>query len=319
MEGVALVTGGAGFVGANVVRRLVRDGLDVHVIVHDDADGWRLAGVAPLETHACSVTDAAAVDAVVRSVQPSWVFHLAAHGAYAHQTDHARMVAVNTLGTFNLLDALARTGGCEGFVHTGSSSEYGFKDHAAGEDELVVPESVYAITKCAATHAVSHWAHQTGLPASSVRLYSVYGPWEEPTRLVPRLVVAALAGALPPLVSPSTARDFVWVDDAVEGIVAAARHAARRPGAVWNIGSGVQTTLEQLVAVARDVFAVVEEPQWGSMANRAWDTDRWIADPRRARDELAWEAVTGLEAGLRAFGQWLATTSERARYARASS
>ena len=314
MEGTALVTGGAGFIGANLVRRLVRDGLDVHVTSYDDAQSWRLADVGPLETHRCSVTDAAAVTELVDVVRPRWVFHLAAHGAYAHQTDTARIVAVNTLGTFNLLDALAQHGGCEGFVHTGSSSEYGLKDHASTEDDVVEPDSVYAITKCAATHAVSYWARRSALPAATVRLYSVYGPWEEPTRLVPRLVVAARAGTLPPLVAPSTARDFVWIDDAIDGILRAARNAARKPGAVWNLGSGVETSLEALVAIARHAFGVLEEPDWGSMANRAWDTDRWVADPRRARDELGWEAVTGLEAGLRATGKWLSTLPERARY-----
>ncbi|MDQ1532393.1 MAG: hypothetical protein QOF28_154 [Actinomycetota bacterium] len=318
MQGTALVTGAAGFIGANLVRRLVGDGLDVHVTANDggkdDTEAWRLADVTPLETHVCSVADADAVHALVRSVRPRWVFHLAAHGAYSHQTDQARMVAVNTLGTFNLLDALARSDGCEGFVHTGSSSEYGLKDHAPAEDEAVAPDSVYAITKCAATHAVSYWARHTGLPASTVRLYSVYGRWEDPTRLIPRLVMAALHGSLPPLVEPSTARDFVWIDDAVDGIVAAARTATRHPGAVWNLGSGVQTTLEELVAVARAVFGVLEEPKWSSMANRAWDTDRWIADPRLARDELGWETRTGLDAGLRATGEWLSATAERARY-----
>ncbi len=314
MKGTALVTGGAGFVGANVARRLVHDGLEVHCVTHAGGDEWRLTGVDALRTHACSVADADAVAALVRSVRPDWVFHLAAHGAYAHQTDAARMVSVNTLGTLNLLDALAGNGGCEGFVYTGSSSEYGLKDRAPGEDEIVAPDSVYAITKASATHAVSHWARRTGLPAATVRLYSVYGPWEEPTRLVPRLVVAALAGTLPPLVASATARDFVWVDDAVDGILRAAEVASTRPGAVWNLGSGVQTTLEQLVAIARSVFDVSEEPVWGSMENRAWDTDRWFADPRRARAELGWETVTPLDTGLRATGVWLSSTSERGRY-----
>jgi nucleoside-diphosphate-sugar epimerase len=313
LEGTVLVTGGAGFIGANLVRRLVRDGLDVHITCHHDEPSWRLTDVAPLETHRCSVTDAAAVSTLVGDVRPRWVFHLAAHGAYAHQTDTARIVAVNTLGTFNLLDALDQHGGCAGFVHTGSSSEYGLKDHAAAEGELVEPDSVYAITKCAATHAVSFRARR-GLPAATVRLYSVYGPWEEPSRLVPRLVVAARTGTLPPLVAPATARDFVWIDDAVEGIVRAARNAAHFPGAIWNLGSGVQTSLEQLVSVARDVFGVLEEPRWGSMENRAWDTARWVGDPRRARDELGWEAGTGLADGLRATAAWLATSRERARY-----
>ena len=233
MEGVALVTGGAGFVGANLVRRLVRDGFEVHVLLHDRTPPWRLTGLRAFQTHHCSVTNADTLVDVVASVGADWIFHLAAHGAYSQQTDPARITAVNMLGTFNLLDAVARSGRCQGVVHTGSSSEYGLKDHAPSEDEAVAPNSVYAITKCAATNAVCLSARERGLPAATVRLYSVYGMWEEPTRLLPRLVMAAQAGRLPPLTSPATARDFVWVDDAVDAIsapCAALRRSRARSG-----------------------------------------------------------------------------------------
>ena len=314
MEGVALVTGAAGFIGANVVRRLTHDGLTVHVMLRDETDAWRLAEVPEVEAHRVSISHPSGVASLVESVRPKWVFHLAAYGAYSDQTDAARMTAVNTLGTFNLLDAVARTGGCEGFVHAGSSSEYGLKDHAPSEDEAVAPGSIYAITKCAATHGVTYWARAGRVPGATVRLYSVYGPWEQPTRLVPRLLTAARRGTLPPLVAPTSAHDFVWVDDAVDAIVRAARHAHEHPGAIWNVGSGVQTTLEELVTLARKLFGVETEPGWGSMAARPWDTDCWQANPARARVELDWEAVTSLDDGLQSFAQWLALCRERARY-----
>jgi nucleoside-diphosphate-sugar epimerase len=133
VEGVALVTGGGGFVGANLVRRLVNDGLEVHVVLHGEEPPWRLVDVGAITRHRCSISDAQAVTTVVARTKPDWIFHLAAHGAYSHQTDYERMVAVNTHGTINLLAAAARVG-CHGFVHTGSSSEYGFKDHAPTED-----------------------------------------------------------------------------------------------------------------------------------------------------------------------------------------
>ena len=315
MEGVALVTGGAGFVGANLVRRLVREGADVHLVLQGEGPHWRLADLSPAPVvHAGSVTDADRIAEIVAAVRPRWVFHLAAHGAYSAQTDPDRITAVNALGTFNLLDAVERTCGCEGFVHTGSSSEYGLKDHPPSEDERVQPGSIYAITKCAATHAVSYWARERGLPAATVRLYSVYGYWEGPSRLVPRLLLAALAGTLPPLTAPATARDFVWIDDTVDAIVAAVAGAARRPGAIWNVGSGRQTSLADLVSIAREVFGVETTPLWGTMADRSWDTDCWISDARRAHDELGWTARTALEDGLRAMAAWLAQPAYRAQY-----
>ncbi len=83
---------------------------------------------------------------------------------------------------------------------------------------------------------------------------------------------------------------------------------------MWNLGSGVQTTLEDLVTISRSVFDVSEEPVWGSMENRVWDTDRWLADAGRARTDLGWCAVTPLAAGLQAMGDWMSSAPERMRY-----
>src|SRR5262249_5612399 len=136
----------------------------------------------------------------------------------ATQTGIDRMMATNFMGCVNLLDACAEIG-VESFVQTGSSSEYGYKDHPPAEDEALEPNSHYAVTKAAATHYCQFTARQHNLHAVTTRLYSIYGPWEEPTRLIPTLIIRGLKGNLPPLVSPRTARDFVYVDDAVEALL----------------------------------------------------------------------------------------------------
>ena len=97
------------------------------------------------------------------------------------------MVETNLLGCAALVDACAEVG-FESFVQTGSSSEYGYKDHAAREDDLAQPNSHYAITKLAATHYCQLAARLHNLNIVTVRLYSVYGPYEEPTRLIPTLI-----------------------------------------------------------------------------------------------------------------------------------
>jgi nucleoside-diphosphate-sugar epimerase len=144
-----------------------------------------------------------------------------------------------------------------------------------------------------------------------LRLYSVYGPWEEPSRLVPTLLAHGLEGELPPLVSPSVAHDFVHVDDVCEAFVVAAR---AEPGRVYNVGSGRQTTLAEVVETAKRLLGIEAEPQWGSMPDRAWDTGTWVANPRRIRRELGWEARIGLEEGLARTLEWLEREAPRERY-----
>src|SRR6202022_3882820 len=116
----------------------------------------------------------------------------------------------------------AVTAGVQAFVNAGTSSEYGYKDHAPAEDEKLEPNSDYAVTKAAAPILCPHTAQRTGVAITPLRLYSVYGPYEEPTRLVPTLIVQGLEGKLPPLVNPDVARDYIHVDDACDAFVLAA-------------------------------------------------------------------------------------------------
>lgn len=299
-----LLTGGTGFVGANLARRLLADGDEVHLLVRPGHAVWRIDDVrGDVRLHQQELADAAAVTAVVRAVRPDWIFHLAAHGAYPTQRDVDEMVRTNVTGTLNLLHA-GLAAGLEAFVHTGSSSEYGFKDHAPAETEWLEPNSAYAVTKAAATHYCRHVAQVENAPVRTLRLYSIYGPWEEPSRLMPALVLHGLAGTLPPLVGPHVARDYVHVDDAVEACVLAASRPDQEPGAVYNLGSGIQTSLAEAVEVARRVLRIDATPQWGSMTARTWDTAVWVADPRRIEAALGWRPGLDFAAGFTRFVEW---------------
>lgn len=301
----ALVTGAAGFLGANLVRHLAAAGHEPVALARSREAAWRLEEVvSEVRVLELDLRDTAAIGRALEDTQPQWVFHLAAHGAYSWQNDLAQMIAVNVAATAALL-AAARAVGVKAFVNAGSSSEYGLKAHAPREDEWLEPNSHYAVTKATATHLTALAAAQ-GLPAVTLRLYSIYGPWEEPGRLVPALVREATRGGLPPLVGPQTARDFVYVEDCCEALLRAAeRGAPGGPGATLNIGSGVQTPLEELVEVARGALGVVAQPQWGTMGQRGWDTDVWVSDPRAARELLDWKATTGLGDGLARTAEWL--------------
>jgi len=301
---VSLVTGASGFVGANLARRLLEEGDRVHLLLRADAATWRVDDVrADAERHAVDLLDGPAVARLVARLRPDRIFHLAAHGAYSWQRDHHAIVSTNVLGLVNLLEA-AVASGVEAVVSAGSSSEYGLKDHPALEDELPEPNSHYAVSKAAATLLCGFYARERGLRTVTLRLYSVYGPLEEPRRLVPAIVVHALRGALPPLADPSTARDYVYVEDAVEAFLAAAGPAGA-PGAVYNVGTGRQSTLAEMVAAARRALGVTAEPVWGSMPGRDWDTGVWVADPGRAARELGWRARVELEDGLLRTSRWL--------------
>jgi UDP-glucose 4-epimerase len=298
----ALVTGAAGFVAANLVRRLLADGHEVHGLVRPRSDPWRLAGVDDVRVVEADLRDAGAVAAAVAGARPEAVFHLGTRGAYSWQADARETLETNVLGTANVLDACARAE-VAAVVNTGSSSEYGFKDHAPAETEPLEPTSVYGVAKAASTLLSTSVARERALPVTTLRLYSVYGPWEEPGRFVPALAEAALRGTLPSLASPRVARDFVWVGDVVDAYLLAA--SAPGPGAVYNVGSGRQTTLAEAVDAARRVLGVSEEPSWGSMPDRSWDTEVWVADVSKIERELGWRPAVGFDEGLERTAAWL--------------
>lgn len=301
----ALVTGAGGFIGAALSHRLLADGWTTTLLVGPDTDRWR---VAPLVADAAvlevDLRDGDAVARAVAAARPDVVFHLAAHGAYSWQQSLPRMIETNVSGIAHVVEA-ALDAGVRAIVNAGSSSEYGLMDHAPREDELPVPNSGYAVTKAAATLYCGWVAREREAAITTLRLYSAYGPWEEPGRLIPALVAAGLEGRLPPFADPEIARDFVYVDDILDAFLLAAGHARPGEGAVYNVGSGRQTTLRGLAEIARRVFGIAEQPAWSAFPARQWDTDVWVADPSRIGRDLGWQARTSLADGLLATAAWL--------------
>jgi dolichol-phosphate mannosyltransferase len=309
-----LITGGSGFVGANLTRRALRDGHEVHLLLRPGHDDWRLRDLdGQLFRHAVDVTVREAVAAAVAAIRPEWVFHLAAYGAYPRQTGIEAMTATNLLGCAHLVDACADVG-VNAFINAGSSSEYGFKAGAASEGDRLEPNSQYAITKAAATHYCQLAARTRGMHVVTLRLYSVYGPFEAPERLVPTLLLNGLQRALPPLANPDTARDFVFVDDVVDAMLRVAGGRRAAPAAVYNVCSGAQTTLREIVDSVRDELGIGAEPRWGTLPSRSWDTDAWVGSPAALASDYGWRASTPLIEGLRRTIDWLRGDRSRRRF-----
>lgn len=299
-----LITGASGFVGANLARTLLKSGHEVHLLLREHHLDWRLQDIREhVSVTGADLRDADSIFRAVKQIRPEWVFHLAAYGAYSFQTNVQDTLETNVQGTANLVQACLETG-FEVFVNTGSSSEYGFKDHAPSEDELPEPNSYYAVSKVSATMFCRYTAESKKVRIPTLRLYSVYGPYEEPKRLMPTLIRCGLDKKFPPLVNPETARDYVYTDDVVRAYILAAQTSGIEVGAIYNVGTGRETKLREVVEIARKVLDIPGEPQWGSMESRIWDTGTWVADNRKIRDELGWCPEYSFEQGFRSTVRW---------------
>jgi UDP-glucuronate 4-epimerase len=302
-----LVTGGAGFIGSHLCRRLLAGGREVVVLdSFDDAydPAIKRANLAGLAVHLVEgdLLDAAALRRALEGVGA--VVHLAARaGVRQSLADPGLYARVNVEGTARLLHHLAALPGVP-MVFASSSSVYGDRgDGPFREDDPVDrPVSPYAATKragellCAAAHAA--W----GIPVTSLRFFTVYGPGQRPGMAIQRFVTLALDGAPLPLFGDgSTERDYTWVEDAVDAIEA----ALARPGGaeVINVGSAAPVRLDQLVdAIAAAVGRPVRVEQHPTQAG---DVQRTHADIQRAQALLGWSPRTRFADGVARYVAWV--------------
>lgn len=313
MRDAVFLTGASGFVGANLARRLIRDGTETHALVRDPARAWRLRDLSDhFHIHQGDLRDADRLRTLVGDIRPRVIFHLAAEGGYERVRNSREAFEINLLGTIGLMDACMAEAPAV-FVQAGTSSEYGPSTLPMREDAPLHPASGYAIAKAAATWHGQLLARERGVPVITLRVFSAYGPWEAPERFIARLMLRLLDDDLPPLVAPDTARDFIHVDDVVEAFLL----ASARPdlaGEVFNVGTGQQRTIREVVETALSLSGVRRQPQYESMPGRCWDTSQWVADTARAQSILRFRAARDLRQGLADTWAWF--RGHRALYER---
>ncbi|MFC5408210.1 NAD-dependent epimerase/dehydratase family protein [Larkinella bovis] len=304
LKGPIFVFGASGFIGANLFDQIFQLRKDCYALTHDATKAWRLKLLnVPAENIVhCDILSHKSVQEIFERYKPQTIFNLAAYGAYSKQKNVNLTYETNVNGTVNILENCTPE---TVYIHAGSSSEYGFNCAAPKETDRVEPNSHYAVSKVSAAYMLEYYARVNGLKTLNLRLYSIYGGWEEPDRLIPRLVEEARQKNLPPLVSPDISRDFVYIDDCVEAFVQAALQVDKSiSGRSYNIATGQKTTMRELVEATRTVFGISAEPVWGSMGNRKWDLSDWYGDPAAAHTDLHWKARTPLAEGLRKTADW---------------
>ena len=298
----ALVTGGAGFIGSNLVDALIARGDEVTVV--DDISTGRRENLedaigAGAELVEADVRDAEALAAACERARPEAIFHLAAQIDVRRSVDDpVHDMQVNVGGTINVLKA-ALASGASRFVNTSTGGAiYGEGQILpAPESHPVAPEAPYGQSKFAAEGYCELFRRLHGLSTVSVRYGNVYGPRQDPLGEAGVIAIFCgrlLAGERPTIFGDGRqTRDYVYVGDVVEANLAAVASDAVGP---VNIGTGVQTSVLDLVDVLSELgdgsfTAEHAEPRPGEVARNA-------LDPSRARSELGWEPKVPVREGL---------------------
>ncbi len=324
-----LITGGCGFIGAAVIRHIIRH--TEHSAINVDKLTYAASEDALEEalTHArhtlvvADITDAAAMQAVFAQHTPDAVMHLAAESHVDRSIDgSAPFIQTNIVGTWTLLeaaraywsalppDAKARFR----FHHVSTDEVFGTlgpNDPAFTEDTSYDPRSPYSASKAASDHLVRAWQHTYGFPAFVTNTVNNYGPWQFPEKLIPLVTLNALEGKeLPVYGDGSNVRDWLFVEDHAAALVTAIESA--KPGDTYAIG-GRQTRSN--LQVVQSICAILDELRPDPAGPRTrlirFVTDRpghdfrYAIDPTRAEAALDWRAAHAFEDGLRKTVLWL--------------
>lgn len=304
LEGPIVVFGAGGFIGANLFRAILAKRTDVFAITSKPFVPWRLDDIDHSRILQCDITEQEQVDELFEEHRFKTIFDLAAYGAYSKQDVVEKIYQTNLLGLLHILEAASRYN-ISAIVHAGSSSEYGLNCEQPAEEDELRPNSHYSVTKVSAAYLIKYYGVLKEIPVVNLRYYSIYGPYEEPDRLVPQLIQKGIGKTYPVLVQPDISRDFVYIDDAVWATLLAANAPMDQVrGKSLNIASGEKTTLRSIVDAIRAIFNIEQAPEWGSMPNRKWDLKDWYGNASLAESLLGWKNQTTLKDGLLQTSEW---------------
>jgi len=286
-----LVTGGTGFIGSHVCRRIAEAGGDVYATSRkrtgvDNGITWLKADFADLETARATIAD----------VRPSVVYHFAGSVGAAPElklvvpTFHSLLTS-----TVNALTAAAEAG-CERIILPGSLTEA-----LPGEDPPV-PRSPYAAAKWAASGYGRMFHELFATPTVILRTFMTYGPGQHASKLIPSVARALLRGERPKLSSGRGKADWVYIDDVAEAFLLAASTPGIE-GKTIDIGSGALVSMRKLIETLAKAVGASAEPMFGALPDRPGE-NQIAAQTGPAATLMGWRATTTLESGLRQTADW---------------
>jgi UDP-glucose 4-epimerase len=310
----ALVTGIAGFVGSTLSRKLIDDG---HEVVGIDSltdyydQGLKKQNLAGLNGATVVHGDINEIDLKPLLDGVQWIFHQAGQPGVRKSwgADFEIYTSANIGATQKLLEAARNSPSLQSFVYASSSSVYGDAErYPTAEMDRPSPISPYGVTKLAAEHLCTLYGKSFGVPTTSLRYFTVYGPRQRPDMAFTRFAMSALRGETISIFGDGEQiRDFTFVDDIVRANVLAAELGAR-PGSVFNVAGGSSVTVNEVLRILRDLSD--EDLSIQYQPGVAGDVFRTGGSTKAIREALGWEPIVNLREGIRAQFEWAKSVVE---------
>ena len=308
-----LVLGAGGMVGSAVVREALRCGLEVHALVRPGTNTTRLHGcVDSITLHRHDLKDGNVLHDVLEEVAPNVIVQAAFPSISAPRDPTSRRQFLQGLDfTTSLLEAMRATEFDGRLVLAGSAMSYGPSDTPHRISDPLQPSLFRGAVKAAESLLAAQFARETNTAVTELRIFTAYGPWEQPNRLLPSMFAAALTGGRVRLTARSHLRDWVYVDDVARACIIAGQHQTSGPE-VFNVCSGqVRGTHEVAGMVEAITGSSLISDQLYHMEDHYGDpSPRGV--PSSPEDGFGWLSEHDLEAGLRAQWEWAQSRAGRA-------
>lgn len=289
-----LITGAQGFIGKHLCNRLIQNKEQVYGVIRPNTQLLKRLNNSHL--YCADVADYPSVEKIVAKIKPDIFFHLAAYPDTSNDKHPIpAMFNSNVLGTFNLLMA-SKNIPYKRFIFVGSYKEYGNHPVPFKEDYELKPQSSYAASKAAAEQYCALF-NSFGKPITRLRLATVYGPGQSQGTLIGHTIKSACTNAEIVTTSGTQARDFLYVDDAIEALMTAAYHPMA-VGKVFNIGSGYETSVKEMVETIVKLCRSKSKIN-RCLSQRVNDPPHMYGDISKARKLLNWSPTTSLDDGLK--------------------
>ncbi len=300
-----LVTGATGFIGSCLTRRLVARGFgEINVLIRGESDKWRIKDIEKsIHISRVDLRDYAGLRKIILKIRPDFIFHCASYGGFSNQKKEEEILATNINGTINLINSLSDVD-YRHFINVGSSSEYGLKGKKMSEKDDLKPVTMYGISKAFSAIYAGRTAEKQKKPITTIRPFSVYGPYDSRERLIISFILAILKGKKKYRInSPTAVRDFVYIDDVTDFFL---KVASRKTSlGILNIGSGEQRTVRKAVTEIKNIAESDIEVKSNDDRKKRLKPEVWEADMSKAKKTLGWKARTDFRKGVKKTIDWV--------------
>ncbi len=300
------LTGATGFIGSHLLKRLIKEGCEVHFSIRESSSLWRIEEFkGKCNCHIIDLTDFEAVKSIITQIKPDIIFHLAAYGVDYRQQDVHKAIAININASVNLFETFLENKGCK-FIHTGSCFEYGRKNTPISEGDLPDPTSVYGATKVCSVYLLSSMAkHMRCGNLVVLRPFGVFGEFEDLHRFIPQIIEKLNKGYPMQMTPGEQIRDYIYISDLIDAYILASVVPLENTVEVINIGSGRGVLLKDFaLTISKQLGVSSDLLQFGALPYRTDEMMYLVANIDKAKTQLGWKPKTSLEEGIRKILKW---------------